>query len=89
MLAGERKCDTMGHMKTVNVRELHERTGKLVDLAAEGHEVLVLKRGAPVAKLVPSATRSKRRVLPDRSALLARFPRLPGDSSRFLEEDRS
>ena len=36
-------------MKTVNVRELHEKTGQLVDLAAEGHVVVVLKHGVAVA----------------------------------------
>jgi prevent-host-death family protein len=76
-------------MKTVSIRELHEHTGSLVDLAAEGHPVVVLRRGKPVAELVPSRVSSRTRTLPDRQELLSRFPRLSGDSGRFLEEERS
>ena len=76
-------------MKTVNVRELHQRTGALVELAAEGHVVLVVKRGVPLAELRPCTAGRGRRTLPDRSAVLAKFPRLRGESGRFLEEDRS
>lgn len=83
------ECDTLGHMKTVNVRELHQRTGALVELAAEGHVVLVVKRGIPLAELRPCSAGRRQRTLPDRSAVLAKFPRLRSDSGRFLEEDRS
>jgi antitoxin (DNA-binding transcriptional repressor) of toxin-antitoxin stability system len=76
-------------MKTVNVRELHERTGSIVALAAEGHTVLVVKRGVPVAELRPATGDSRRRTLPDRTRLLAGYPRVRADSGRFLEEDRS
>jgi antitoxin (DNA-binding transcriptional repressor) of toxin-antitoxin stability system len=76
-------------MKTVNIRQLHERTGALVDLAAEGHVVLILRRGVPIAEMRPAESGARRKSLPDRSALLSRFPKLPGDSGRFLEEERS
>ena len=36
-------------MKQVNVRELHERTGAIVDLATKGRVVTIFKRGRPVA----------------------------------------
>ncbi len=88
-MLGCRKCDTLGHMKAVNIRELHEHTGSLVDLAAEGHTVVILRRGRPVAELRSSAAATKGRTLPDRSKLLSRFPRLSSDSGRFLEEERS
>jgi prevent-host-death family protein len=76
-------------MKTVNIRQLHERTGALVDLAAEGHPVVILRRGTPVAELRPASSAARSRTLPDRRRLLARYPRLVGDSGRFLEQDRS
>lgn len=76
-------------MKQVNVRELHERTGAIVDLATKGRVVTILKRGRPVAELRPLVDSAPRRTLPDRVALLARYPKLQGDSGRFLEEDRS
>jgi antitoxin (DNA-binding transcriptional repressor) of toxin-antitoxin stability system len=76
-------------MKRVNIRELHENTGSLVDLAAEGHVVVILRRGVPVAEMHPSAAALGRRTLPDREIVLARFPEVPQDSGRFLEEERS
>jgi len=76
-------------MKHVNVRELHERTGSIVDLAAEGHVVTVVKRGRPVAELRPIGAGGYRRTLPDRRELLARYPKLRRDSGRMLEQDRS
>ena len=76
-------------MRVVNVRELHQRTGALVDLAAEGHVVVVTKWGTPLAELRPLSAKTRGRTLPDRASFLARFPRLTRDSGRFLEEDRS
>lgn len=78
----------MCHMKQVNVRELHDRTGAIVDLATEGHVVLIVKRGVPVAELRPLRSR-RRSTMPDLDRLLAKYPKVPGDSGRFLEEDRS
>jgi len=77
------------HMKTVNVRQLHEQTGKFVKLAADGQVVTVLMRGQPIAELRPLSGGARRQTLPDRATLLARYPKLAGDSGRFLEEDRS
>ena len=88
-LAAPPGCDTLGHMKSVNVRELHEKTGSIVALAAEGHVVVVVKRGVPVAEIRPLSAAARRRTLPDRARLLARYPRLRGDRGRFLEDDRS
>lgn len=76
-------------MKAVNVRELHERTGKIIRLAADGHVVVVLLHGRPVAELRPLDADARQRTLPNRTKTLARYPRLKGDSGRFLEEDRS
>lgn len=75
-------------MGTVNVRELHLRTGAIVDRVAAGEVVTIERRGAKVAELRPAAA-LRGRPLPDRGKLLARFPKLTGDSGRFLEEDRS
>ncbi len=76
-------------MKQVNVRRLHEQTGAIVDLAARGNVVTVVKRGRPVAELRPISTDEQAKTLPDRAALLAKYPQLPCDSGRFLEQDRS
>lgn len=76
-------------MKVVNIRELHERTGALVDLAAEGQVVMVTRHGLPVAELRPMEAGHGRKGLPERAKLLSRYPKLPQDSGKFLEEDRS
>jgi prevent-host-death family protein len=76
-------------MKQVNVRQLHANTGSIVDLAAKGRVVIVVKRGRPIAELRPIGDAGQRRALPDRTALLRRYPTLRADSGRFLEQDRS
>ena len=76
------------HMKRTTVRELHLRTGALVSDAAEGHVIVIHKRGVPVAELRPVQARSRPRGFLDRPRFLAKFPRVAGDSGRFLEEDR-
>ena len=38
-------------MKKVNVRDLHMRTGALVEEAADGEAIIIEKRGVPVARL--------------------------------------
>jgi antitoxin (DNA-binding transcriptional repressor) of toxin-antitoxin stability system len=47
-------CDTLCHMKTITIRELHAATGKWVRRAAAG-EVFVTERVRLVAKIVPVA----------------------------------
>ena len=75
-------------MRRTTVRELHLRTGALVNQAAEGHVILILKRGVPVAQLRPIDALFRRKGLPDREAFLAKLPRDP-DSGKWLEKHRS
>jgi antitoxin (DNA-binding transcriptional repressor) of toxin-antitoxin stability system len=46
-------CDTMRHMKTISIRELHEKTGAWVRAAVRRGEIAVSDRGVTVARLVP------------------------------------
>jgi antitoxin (DNA-binding transcriptional repressor) of toxin-antitoxin stability system len=48
------QCDTMRHMKTITIRELHENTGQWVRKASAA-EVYVTERGRLVAKIVPAS----------------------------------
>lgn len=41
----------MCHMKTISIRELHQRTGAWVRKAAEVGSITVTERGRPVARL--------------------------------------
>ena len=77
-------------MKKATIRELHMRTGAIVSQATEGHVVTILKRGVPVAELRPVESKSRPKGLPTNwESVMARFPKVRGDSGRFLEEDRS
>ena len=42
-------------MRQLNVRELHHRTGAIVEEVARGDVVVILKRGVPVAEMRPVA----------------------------------
>lgn len=77
----------MGHMR-VNIRQLHEKTGAIVDLAAAGEVVTVVRQNVPVAEIWPIRAHGGA-VLPDREALLQQYPALGLDSGLILEEDRS
>lgn len=74
-------------LKHIGIRELHAETGRLVSEAAGGQRIVVMRRGVPVAELRAFDANASAPV-PDRSAWLAKFPQVPGDSGRFLEEDR-
>jgi antitoxin (DNA-binding transcriptional repressor) of toxin-antitoxin stability system len=76
-------------MKRVSVRELHLNTSALIKDVVEGEIVLIEKRGVPAAELRPISSAFSGKALPNREKLLARFPKVKGDSGRFLEEDRS
>jgi len=72
--------------RDVSIRELHEKTGQLVDQAAEGAIIVIKRRGQPVAELRCYAPKTK--PMPDFDKRYAKYPQVDTDSSRFLEQDR-
>jgi prevent-host-death family protein len=76
-------------MKKASIRDLHIHTSELVREAAGGMVITIERRGEPVAELRP-LTKPKKKVEPpdDMAEFRASMPQVPGDSSRFLEEDR-
>ncbi len=78
----------IGHMKTINIRQLHELTGKYVRESAK-YPLLILDRGRPAA-ILQKASRISQKIapLPEREALIRRFPRLTEDSTRVISDDR-
>lgn len=60
----------------------------LVREAEEGAIILIERRGEPIAELRPLSRKPTKTRLPDMSAVWRRLPDVPGDSGRFLEEDR-
>lgn len=43
-------------MRTVSAREANQQFSRLLEAAVEGEEVMITRRGVPVAKLVPVLT---------------------------------
>jgi len=82
-------------MKTISIRELHEKTGLLVREARRLGGLIVTERGAPVARLEPLASTRPvnpfrgRRLLPG-YARLVRSGKLGrgAESTRIVSEDR-
>jgi prevent-host-death family protein len=82
-------------MKSISIRELHEKTGEYIRKAAKEGELLVTFRGKTVAKIVPQEEAPKipyfaRRVLTPGFRKLMKNARLRGgtDATRIVSEDR-
>ncbi len=48
-------------MHTVNIHQAKTNLSKLVDAVMHGEEIIIVKAGKPVAKLVPIAVKPKRK----------------------------
>ncbi|WP_078812131.1 hypothetical protein [Prosthecobacter debontii] len=75
-------------MKTVSIRELHDRTGSIVREAAL-QPVRVTDRGQVIAVLqAPSAPPQEGVSLPDRESWIAGLPAQKSDAAEILSDDR-
>jgi prevent-host-death family protein len=88
-------CVTMCHMKTISIRELHEKTGEYVRQAAKHGEIYVTDRGRTIAKIVPQHETQKApyfavRKLTDAFLKLTKSGKLRGgtNSTRIVSDDR-
>jgi len=75
-------------MRTTSIRELHLRTGAIVDEAAKGKVIVIARRGKPVAEIRPLRRRTPAEAIKDLEPLLARLPKTNTDIGRFISEDR-
>ena len=60
-------------MKTLSIREMRSALSHLDELVAEAGEVVVTRRGRPLARILPARPR---RGIPSRAGLRASMPRL-------------
>jgi prevent-host-death family protein len=74
-------------MRKASIRDLRNRASELVRDAEQGEIIIIERRGQPVAELRPIQHRPQP-PLPDMSHIWDTFPQVPGDSGKFLEEDR-
>jgi prevent-host-death family protein len=96
-LTGLTPMCNMRHMKTISLRELHNKTGKWMRRVADEEQIMVTDRGVPIAKVVhpnayvgPRRTWGDRKLMPGYAALMkAGKLKSTGDSSVYISEDRS
>lgn len=75
-------------MKKASIRDLHIRTSELVRDAAGGAVIIIERRGEPVAELRPISKPRRKVRFPDMTRFWNEFPKLDGDSTRFIADDR-
>lgn len=72
----------MGELAEVNVRELRNHGGRVLDRVARGESLTVVKDGSPVAELRPVRRRSM-----SAAELISRAKRLPKVDPDRLRQD--
>ena len=72
-------------MKELNIREMRASIGQLEELVNDAGELVVSRRGRPIARVLPI---SRRRPRPDHADLRARMPRLASPSSALIRAER-
>ncbi len=77
-------------MVRITVQELARGTGQWVNRAAEQERIIITIQGRPVAVLGPIPEESKRTRFADRQLLpeFTSLPRVAGDTTRLISEDR-
>jgi prevent-host-death family protein len=73
--------DTLDPMATVTIRELRNQGGDVVDRAARGEQITIIRSGRPVAELRPL------RAPLSADSLLERWRRVPAVDPVALRED--
>ncbi|MDQ7000440.1 MAG: type II toxin-antitoxin system prevent-host-death family antitoxin [Mariprofundus sp.] len=71
-------------MKAISIREMRSDLGHLDKLRESEGEIIVTRRGTPIARLLPV---QGSRNMPDHAALRARMPVMLS-SARLVREDR-
>ena len=72
-------------MKSLSVREVRKELAQIDELVSREGEVVVTRRGKPIARLLP--LRSKRR-MPSHADLRASMPRLKNGSEKLNRSER-
>ena len=72
-------------MKKLSIREVRKELTQLDELVSREGEVVVTRRGQPIARLLP--LRSKRR-MPSHADLRASMPRLKKGSEKYVRGER-
>ena len=72
-------------MRTLDILEMREAIGRLDTLLEAAGELIVTRRGKPIARILPATRRMPR---PDHAELRARMPRLDVPSEELIRQER-
>jgi prevent-host-death family protein len=72
-------------VKELNIREMRASIGQLEELVNDAGELVVSRRGRPIARILPV---SRRRPRPDHADLRRRTPRLGTSSAALIRDER-
>ncbi len=72
-------------MRTLSIREMRNELGRLDRLISTEGEILITRRGKPIARLIPAGGARKK---PSHADLRAAMPRLATGSERLLRAER-
>ena len=77
-------------MKKASIRDLHMRTGALVQEAADGETIIIEKRGVAIAELRRFRKRTAAEAFREleRSGYFAKLGKTNSNIDRFISEDR-
>jgi len=75
-------------MRTTSIRDLHMRTGAIVDEAAKGKVIVIARRGKPVAEIHPFRRKTPAEAFREMEPFWARMPKMKTDSTRVISKDR-
>ena len=73
-------------MKTLSIREIRKELAQLDKMVSREGEIVVTRRGQPIARLLP--LRSKQR-MPSHADLRASMPRLKNGSETHIRTERN
>ncbi|MEA1866828.1 MAG: type II toxin-antitoxin system prevent-host-death family antitoxin [Thermodesulfobacteriota bacterium] len=76
-------------MQRVNVREAGQQISRLLDAVAAGEEIVIMRRGKPTARLLPTSEIKTGKIsFPDHSALRAMIPPAKLPAAELIREMR-
>ena len=72
-------------MKSLSIREVRSEIPRLEEILASEGELVITRRGRPIARLLPARTEAK---LPSHAGLRSRMKRLTEGSEALVRQDR-
>jgi len=72
-------------VKELNIREMRASLGQLAELVAAEGELLISRRGEPIARVLPMVPQRRR---PDHAELRERMPLLRSSSADLIRDER-